>query len=429
MRIRAIVLLSFLSLTGCGVEQAMTSGFQKSTQRGCLDRAIPKQFIVRYKDGSIGKVRADSEDAFIHGYMKTSAKQIQYAEPDYSVSVAKPVEASSAGSGITYADNWGVIKVDADKLWAQNVYGARANSSAVVVAVIDSGVDISHTQLRQQIFVNAGESGVDTSGHRKETNGIDDDGNGFVDDYSGWNFVANAPLTGDNQYHGTHVAGIVAAYHTDTVAQSKPYVQGVAPKAKVLPLAFLDSQGSGSLSDAVLAIQYAASRGANVINASWGGSQCSVTLRDEIASLTDKNIAFIAAAGNESTNIDLYPEYPAALNLPSMLTIGATGDHDFMAEYSNYGARSVHLFAPGTNIVSTLPNGSMGFLSGTSMATPFVTGAVALLWGAVPTASIEQIRIALYNSAVHSGIYPAVSQGRMDLTQAVSELQRLATGH
>ncbi|MGZ3723194.1 MAG: S8 family peptidase, partial [Bdellovibrionales bacterium] len=272
------------------------------------------------------------------------------------------------------------------------------------------------------------EFGADTHGGRKENNQVDDDANGYVDDYSGYDFVHNHGLLGDNQYHGTHVSGIVAGAHHDTTAKIEPYVQGVAPDAKLLPLAFLDDQGSGNMSDAVRAINYAVSRGARVINASWGGTECSATLRDAIAGLNAKNVIFVAAAGNDSANVDRNPEYPASLNLLSQITVGATGDHDYMAQYSNYGLAAVHIFAPGTNIVSTLPGGQMGFLSGTSMATPFVTGAVALLLSAVPDATPAQIRLALYNSSAKYADYLNASRGRLDLGRALTELHTIV-GH
>lgn len=409
-----------LSLIACGEPKETASGFQKAISETCANAAQPQQFVVKNRDGSIEIVRAESREAFISGYMKKHADRIQFAEHDYAVKIPARVKSQSAGSGPTTADNWGVARIGADKLWANNQIGSQ-----VVVAVVDSGVDVSHAKLASQIDFNLGEYGPDGKGGRKENNGIDDDGNGYADDYAGWNFTIDKPLVGDNQYHGTHVAGIIAAYHNDRVAQNAPYVQGVAPGAKILPLAFLNNEGSGNISDAVRAVRYAVQRGAKVINASWGGGTCSLALREEIAALAEKNIAFIAAAGNDSLNIDLYPEYPAALNLPSQITVGATGEFDYMAQYSNYGARAVHIFAPGSNIVSTLPNNSIGFLSGTSMAAPFVSGAMALLWGAVPDATVDQLRRALYASAVHYSDYKNVSQGRMDLAQALSELQKL----
>lgn len=424
MGFQRLVLLvsSSLALVACGQNQVLSSPLQK-TSESCAGSALPQQFIIKNLDGSIEVVRAESEQALLDGYVKANAGKIQYAEHDYVVHTALPVQQQLAGSVPTIADNWGAIKIEADKLWAQNVRGDK-----VVVAIVDSGMDLTHPQLHDQVFVNPGEYGPDARGGRKENNMVDDDGNGYVDDYLGYDFVLNAPLQGDHQHHGTHVSGIVAAYHQDTTAKAEPYVQGIAPNAKLLPLAFLDDQGSGSMSDGVRAIQYAVSRGARVINASWGGTQCSQTLKDVISSLADKNIVFVAAAGNDSWNVDTSPEYPASLNLAAQITVGATGDHDYMAQYSNYGARAVHIFAPGTNIVSTLPGGQMGFLSGTSMATPFVSGAMALLISAIPDATVAQLRSAIYNSALHNAEYINASQGRLDMAQALVELHKIV-GH
>lgn len=418
----ALFLLTVSFLTACGKVRTASTTLEKSASQECLGAEIPQQFIVKKFDGSTEIVRAESEDAFINGYLTENLAAVDYAEHDYTVHAALPLQAQSAQT-TSFADNWGVGKVDADKLWAQNARG-----EGVVVAVIDTGMDYSHSQLASQVYTNAGEVGTDSSGHNKSTNGIDDEGNGFIDDVHGYDFVGNKPLSGDHAQHGTHVSGIIAAAHSDSVMKSANYVQGIAPKAKIMPLAFLDSSGSGSLSDGVRAIKYAVLMGAQVINASWGGSECSRTLRDSIDALAAKNIAFIAAAGNDGVDVDSQPEYPASLNLLSQITVGAVGDHDSMATYSNYGFKAVHIFAPGSNIVSTLPGGVMGYMTGTSMATPFVSGAVALLKGAMPEATITQIRSALYNSALHDAQYFNASQGRMDLTQALAQLHQII-GH
>jgi subtilisin family serine protease len=199
----------------------------------------------------------------------------------------------------------------------------------------------------------------------------------------------------------------------------------VAPQAQILPLAFLDRNGAGMLSSGVKAIQYAVAQGARVINASWGGDDCSKALREEIRNLDDTRVAFIAAAGNDSRDVDTLPSYPASLNLAAQITVGAIGSHDIMANYSNYGMHAVHIFAPGTEIDSTLPGSRVGSLSGTSMATPFVTGAVALLLSAAPTATVSQIRTALYNTALHDDHYLNASHGRLDLAKALDELKKL----
>ena len=416
--------IGVLALSACGQIQATTDSVNTASA-ACSGSAIPKQYIVKHLDGSVKVIHAESDEALVNGYMKANAGTIDYAEHDFMVTAALPVQQETTNNTTTTADNWGVIKVEADKLWAQNVRG-----TGVVVAVVDTGMDLTHPQLQNQVFINSGESGLDSKGNAKSSNGVDDDSNGYIDDYIGYDFVPDQPqpLQGDYGYHGTHVSGIVAAAHQDTVAQSEPYVQGVAPGVKLLPLSFLGADGSGSMGHSVLAIQYAVKAGARVINASWGGPVCAQSLKDEITNLSAKNVIFVTAAGNDSADVDTSPSFPASLDLAAQITVGATGDHDYMAQYSNYGTKSVHIFAPGTNIVSTLPGGQMGFLSGTSMATPFVTGAVALLLSAMPEATADQIRSAIANSALHNPEYLNASQGRMDLAQALAQLH-LILGH
>ncbi len=409
-------------LSACGQPKTASSTLSKTSDE-CAGSAMPRQFIAQSYDGHMEVVQAESEQAFIDGYLTKNLDRIKYAEHDYFVSTELPVQALNDGV-VSTADNWGPAKINADKLWAQNIRGA-----GIVVAVVDTGMDVTHSQLVNQVLVNPGESGLDSRGKDKASNNTDDDGNGYIDDTYGFNFVSNRPLAGDNAYHGTHVSGIIGAEHSDVASKTNTsYVEGIAPGAKILPLAFLDDKGSGSMSDGVRAIKYAVSRGARVINASWGGTQCSESLKDVIQSLEGKGIAFIAAAGNDSSNIDRYMEYPASLNLLAQITVGATGDHDYMAQYSNYGAQAVHIFAPGTDIISLYPGNRMLSLSGTSMATPFVSGAVALLFSALPEATVDQVRHALYNSAMRNPQYINASSGRLDLSQAMAELHRIL-GH
>jgi subtilisin family serine protease len=426
-RLACLIGLLFI-LSACAPQKTPSSVFESATD-DCSANVIANRYMVRYEDGSWTVVRAKSDKDFVQGYLTRNLRRIRYAEPDYRVRAALPSsEASSSTVAVaatmppstTYADNWGAARVDADTLWQQNVRGQN-----ITVAIVDSGMDLTHPQLASRVLANPGEQGLDEQGHDRATNGVDDDGNGYVDDALGYDFVRTQPLAGDYNYHGTHVAGIIAAEHADTQAGAGAHVEGIAPAAQILPLAFLDESGSGAMSDGVRAIEYAVNRGVRVINASWGGTMCSHSLRDVIASLDARGIVFVTAAGNDSADIDTYKEYPASLNLAAQITVGATGDHDYMAQYSNYGARAVHIFAPGTSIISTLPGGRMGALSGTSMATPFVAGAVALLLSAEPTATPSQIRQALYNSAIRRVDYVNASEGRMDLRTALSELRRL----
>lgn len=405
-------------LAACGEQKTSERIFEKAGSEECAGAVIQGRYMVRYTDGRMATVNATSDKEFLDGYVTRNLASIEYAEPDYRVQVKAGQLNVMAGPGV--ADNWGVERVHVEALWAQGLRG-----QGIAVAVVDSGMDLAHPQLAKRVYTNPGEQGVDSLGRDRMTNGIDDDGNGLIDDAIGYDFAADRPLRGDYQHHGTHVAGIIVAEHPDTEAGPQPYVQGVAPEAKVLPLAFLDETGSGSMSNGVRAIEYAVVRGARVINASWGGPMCSRSLRDTISRLEGRGVIFLAAAGNDRSDVDRFKEYPASLNLAAQITVGATGEADFMAEYSNYGAQAVHIFAPGTSIISTIPGNRMGSLSGTSMATPFVAGAVALLLGAEPTAQARQIRQALYNSAVKRSDYINASRGRMDLSIALSELRRI----
>lgn len=393
-------------LSACG-EQKTSSGVFEKAGENCSADILPKHFVVKYLDGRLESVEAESKEAFLSGFVEKNLDQIEFAEHDFKVSLKDVVH--TKGSYATVADNWGVDRVNAASVWQQGVRGA-----GITVAVVDTGMDLTHPQLKDRIALNPNEV----------ANGVDDDGNGLIDDIAGWDFASGRPLQGDHTGHGTHVAGIIAASHTDTQAQVASYVQGLAPEAKILPLAFLDDTGSGSMLNGVYAIKYAVSRGAKVINASWGGDGCSRALKETIAGLQASGVIFVSAAGNESQNVDRYPIYPASFDYPAQIVVGATGNLNLMAEYSNYGIQHVHIFAPGTEIVSTFPNGRMASLSGTSMATPFVTGAIALLLSAEPHADVVKIRQALYSSASKQSDYLNASKGRLDLTQALAELRK-----
>lgn len=402
--------VSLLTVTACGQQKTSSQSFAKPAEE-CVADVVPGQFIAKFKDGSIHVVKAVTTESFLKGYATEHLEEIQFSEPDYFVRQNSSPTAQAEAP--TTADNWGPSRIGADELWAAGIRG-----SGVIVAVVDSGMDLTHPSLKNQVAVNPNEV---------PGNGVDDDHNGIVDDVGGVDFLTNKPLKGDYQMHGSHVAGIIAAEHSDNLATNETYVQGVAPEAKILPLAFLNSDGNGLISDGVRAIKYAVTRGAKVINASWGAPVCSKSLLDTVNSLASKNVIFVSAAGNDSTNIDRNKEYPASVNAPTQITVGATGFNDLLAEYSNYGLSSVHIFAPGTSIISTVPGG-MASLTGTSMATPFVAGAVALLLSAEPTATPAQIRQAIYASAYKQSTYINASNGRLDLRHALTELRHLM-GH
>ncbi|MGK5088504.1 S8 family serine peptidase [Bdellovibrionota bacterium FG-2] len=251
----------------------------------------------------------------------------------------------------------------------------------VVVAVIDTGVDFTHTDLAANMWINPGEKG-------QSNDGIDNDGNGFIDDLYGWNFSDGA-TTGnpkDDHRHGTHCAGVIAA------AQNGFGIVGVAPQVRIMALKFLDKNGDGNTEGALRAIDYALANGAQVLSNSWGGDVYSKAMEEAIETANKKGVVFVAAAGNESADIDDSPLYPAAYHNANVITVAATDRRDLMAYFSSYGAIGVHLAAPGAGILSSVPGNIHEVMSGTSMAAPHVSGAVALLKSHFPSMSPLEIK-------------------------------------
>jgi large repetitive protein len=253
--------------------------------------------------------------------------------------------------------NWTAGTLDAD-IDAPEAWSVSTGSPDVVVAVIDSGVDATHPDLGQNMWVNDGE---DCSGCR--TNGIDDDGNGYVDDWRGWDFANGDNNPADDNGHGTHVAGTVAASGNNGLG-----VAGVTWSSRIMPLKFLGADGSGTTADAISAILYARAKGVPILSNSWGGGDFSQALLDAIEQTDASGELFVAAAGNDFTNTDLEPFYPAGYDVPNVLVVGASDQFDRKAWFSNYGTRSVDLSAPGTNVYSTWTGTTYRFADGTSMA-------------------------------------------------------------
>lgn len=399
---RILVLSSavVLAAVGCGEKAKVETASFNETKAECAATAVPNSYVVQWKDGTVSVARGWTRDEFENEIFEPYKDDIRWAEQDQVVS-AKPA-AAKISTQASNDDSWGQLKTSAATAWSRGVLG-----DGITVAVIDSGVDITHPQLRSRLAVNSKEI---------PGNGIDDDENGFVDDVHGWDFDEDQPIVSDSAGHGTHVAGIILAEHGASA------VQGIAPMAKLLPLDFMNADGQGNIGDAILAIQYAADQGARVINASWGGAPCSQTLSRTIADLETRGILFIAAAGNSGVDLEQLPEYPAAFVIPNQITVGASTARDYTAGFSNFSYRLVHLFAPGASILSTYPGNRVASLSGTSMAAPFVAGAAALLMSAHPTASVSQIRSALLDS-VDAGPFAATTRGRLNIPRALDSIR------
>lgn len=268
---------------------------------------------------------------------------------------------------------WGLKHTQAKDAWK-----ITRGDKDIVVAVIDTGIDVNHPDIKKNLWTNRGEQGVDKNGNNKATNGIDDDNNGFVDDVYGWNFVANNNDLSDNHGHGTHIAGIVGAEGGNNIG-----ISGVAPQVSLMILKYYDptSQGNDNLKNTIKAIEYAVKMNAHIINYSGGGLEPSAQELAAIKKARDKGILFVAAAGNESSNSDDQKYYPADYELDNIISVTAIDKNSNVLSSSNYGVNTVDVAAPGNDIYSTLPGGQYGVMTGTSQATAFVTGVGALLMG------------------------------------------------
>lgn len=350
-----------------------------------------------------------------------------------------------SGSDPLTSKQWGMIDIGANQVWQK-----AQNNQTIIVAVIDTGVDYTHPDLLPNMWRNPGETGLDAAGRDKSANGIDDDRNGYVDDVVGYDFVANDPLpfdkftaplqlalgAGGNPGHGTHCAGNIAARGNNGIG-----ISGVAPYAQIMALRFISEKGGGETSAAVKAIRYAVDNGAKVLSNSWGSMgendkepQQNLALREAVQYAESKGVLFVAAAGNgfrgrgydnDSARASVYPgSYPYS----NVISVAALDVKDKLGSFSNYGAKTVHIGAPGVKVFSTtvqakysdkaipIPLISPNW-NGTSMATPHVAGAAALYWAQYPDKTMVEVKDAILKSAVKipSMQGKSVSGGKLNL--------------
>jgi subtilisin family serine protease len=299
-------------------------------------------------------------------------------------------------------DEWGRDLIKAPEVWAKGLTG-----DGIVVAIIDSGIDYNHPDLTGNVWSNGGENGVDPTGRNKASNGVDDDGNGFVDDFRGWDFANNDNDPMDDNSHGTHISGLLAAKR-DGVG-----ITGTAPTAKIMPLKILNSTGVGKISDEINAINYAVANGAKIINISFGGQQINDGELSAMRAAEAKGVVVISAAGN-----DARPEvdYPAKFANEVGIAVGAVNRNGLFADYSNRaGSDTISYFvAPGGDggradagdVYSTVPLSQPGvpyrYFAGTSMGVPHVSGVIALMLQANPSLTPAQIKQILAETANRS---------------------------
>jgi subtilisin family serine protease len=334
----------------------------------------------------------------------------------------------SGGSGpdpLT-SKQWGMNQMGVPNSWSKT-----KGIADVVVAVIDTGVDYTHEDLVDNIWHNPGETGQDAQGHDKATNGIDDDGNGYVDDVIGWDFASNDNkpydftagmmdmlMSGGNPGHGTHCAGNVAAR-----ADNGKGIAGVAPGVRIMPLRFITEKGQGTTADAVKAINYAVKMGAKVMSNSWGSegdddSGETTALKDAITNAMNAGVLFVAAAGNGHQGVgydndtDSKPGVPASYEMDNIISVAAINEQGALGSFSNWGVRTVDIAAPGVKVFSTVTQSQKysdtvidipGMLTatwdGTSMACPHVAGAAALYMSINPGKDWRAVKDAILATA------------------------------
>ena len=362
-----------------------------------------------------------------------SLPEVEYAEPNYrinlgpvGVSDGRPFPAPDASlpqgspNDPRFADQWGLLNTGQKGGRAQADISAFAawdktrGSRKVVVAVLDSGVDYTHPDLAGNMW------------HRPaDLEMYFDDELGVMDDSEGFSAVESERDPMDENGHGTHCAGIVGAEGDNGLG-----ITGVNWQVEIMPLKFMGRGGFGSTKDAIEAINYVIARkkdGVNVrvISASWGSQSRSKALEDVIRKAGEADILFVAAAGNDGADADRRPHYPSGYKLPNVLSVAALDRRDELASFSNYGAKGVHVAAPGKEILSTWLGGEYEEHSGTSMATPFVAGVAGLVLSVEPNLSVKELRDRLMSTAdkLDSLKGKVVSGGRVNAARAVGAMQ------
>ncbi len=409
----ALFITTGFMLTACGGAKTTESVFPTSVS--CGQGASENRFVVQWENGTYTVETSDSSDAFRSEFVSKNLALIKHVDNDFRIKLTNQQDLAALADGGPHTEslNWAPQHIKAPQLWSAGIEG-----SGVVIGVVDGMVDVTHSQLSDNIAINTGEI---------PNNGIDDDHNGFIDDYKGIqvNPGINDPLV---NRHGTHVTGTIVAN------QALGPVSGIAPKAKVLPAQFIGNDGGGSIGDAIIALNYVSSRNVKIINMSWGLDACikMPNLQSTLQQLSNKGILLVTAAGNGDSrgigiNMDITPSYPSAYNFLNQINVAASTSTNFLVGFSNYGRKNVHVAAPGVGIYSTVPNNQIETMSGTSMAAPMVSGAAALIWSAYPSARAAQVKKALIQSVDRnpSAVLEVSSGGVINVESALAALKTI----
>src|SRR5262245_570090 len=372
-------------------------------------RIIPGELIVRYKDDATPSTRANfraranadlgkdfrilklehvrlrgmSTEAAIRRYARDP--DVLYVEPNYEITLDAIPNDPRFGELYGMRNTGQTGGTPGADIRATNAWDVFTGDPNLKIGIIDTGVDYNHPDLAANVWTNPGEI---------PNNNQDDDNNGYVDDVHGYDFVNNDGDPFDDNGHGSHCAGTIAGVGNNNVG-----VTGVNWNAKVIGIKFLSAGGSGSTDGAIASVQYAIAVGCKLTSNSWGGGGFSQALLDVINLAGAAGQLFVAAAGNASANTDVSPHYPSSYDSPYIIAVAATDHNDNLASFSNFGATTVDLAAPGVAILSCQPGGGYQLLSGTSMATPHVSGVVGLAMGRFPNATNLFVKQLILNSA------------------------------
>lgn len=464
------VFCAFVLMSSFAFAQSKSQDLLVKLAPGFTELSVPGSKVENLTETWV-RVSSTSRRTSIQALQKTLEKlpMVEYVQPNYKVrlledhSIQDPLRRAALGKmlrrnpqlrNLAKADNpeipaappitsgadplfgsqWGMKDIGATEAWK-----ITRGHPEMVVAVIDTGVDYTHEDLLPNLWRNTQEI---------PGNGLDDDGNGYVDDIIGWDFVSNDnkpydlamdPLDilfkGGNPGHGTHCAGNVAAR-----GENGKGIAGVAPHVKIMSLRFISEKGQGTTADAIKAIKYAVDNGAKIMSNSWGsegedpnaGAE-NKALRDAVQYAQDAGVLFVAAAGNGHKGVgydndnDPAPAYPASYDHDIIISVAALNSKDELGSFSNWGAKSVDIGAPGVAVFSTVVGqgysdvviDKFGFKAtwdGTSMATPHVAGAAALYWSANPTKTWQEVKAAILGSAkkINALSGKAVSEGKLN---------------
>jgi len=377
----------------------------KAAARSTVHGSLKREF--RFIGAEVQRLQGMTTEQAIAALKKNP--NVEYAEPNYEIHIdviPNDTRFSELYGMRNTGQTGGTAGADIRATQAWDLFTGDPN---LKVGVIDTGVDYNHPDLAQNVWTNPGEI---------PGNNIDDDNNGYIDDVHGYDFVNNDGDPFDDNGHGTHCSGTIAGVGNNNLG-----VAGVNWNAKIVGIKFLSSGGSGSTEGAIASVQYAIAVGVRLTSNSWGGGGFSQALLDAINAAGAAGQLFVAAAGNSGVNTDVSPQYPAAYNSPYIISVAATDHNDNLPSFSNFGATTVDIGAPGVNILSTFPGNRYEVLSGTSMATPHVSGVAALTWGRFPLISNLQVKTLILNAADRKASLAGrcVTGGRLNAFMSIAE--------